>query len=388
MKLKFTEKIQAERKKIILIGVILLSFIAGFTFNYFYQKEKTPTYLESNYIQFINDVYSTIKNNYWEKISDKELTALFQKGAEKITGRNILTEIDNLPELDSEIYKIINQKKNEDKEKFVSQLANIVLVNLKPFGRSSLYNQKKQIELAEKVENINQKTGKKEPTVKQKIIAFQPTEKENQFSLPADVTYIKIGRISPSTFQEFKKTAEKLHQKNDKVSNLIIDLRNNIGGSFDLLPYFLGPFIGKDQYAFDLYHQGEKIPFRTKTGWLPSLFQYKKVVVLINRKTQSSAEIIAAVLKRYNVGVLVGEKTKGWGTIERVFPIKHQISQKNKYSIFLVHSLTLRDDNQPIEGNGVEPTINIKNKNWQKKLYSYFNSESLIKAVESLYSKK
>jgi C-terminal processing protease CtpA/Prc len=50
--------------------------------------------------------------------------------------------------------------------------------------------------------------------------------------------------------------------------------------------------------------------------------------------------------------------------------------------MLLVNSLTLRDDNQPIEGKGVDPDVTIADKNWQAQLSKYFTSSSLIAAVE------
>jgi len=61
----------------------------------------------------------------------------------------------------------------------------------------------------------------------------------------------------------------------------------------------------------------------------------------------------------------MGEKTAGWGTVERVFPIKQQIDPAVTYSLFLVHHITLRDDNQPIQGNGVEPVIALADPQWK-----------------------
>jgi len=147
----------------------------------------------------------------------------------------------------------------------------------------------------------------------------------------------------------------------------------------------LGPFIGMDQYAYQFFHQDEKQDFKTKAGWLPSLIRFKKVVVLINGGAQSSAEVMAASLKKYNVGILIGEKTKGWGTVERVFPLENQIDENEKHSMFLVHSLTLREDGQPIEGNGVEPTIDINSADWKEQLFSYFHYDELSDAVEEVW---
>jgi len=163
-----------------------------------------------------------------------------------------------------------------------------------------------------------------------------------------------------------------------------MDLRGNIGGAVDILPYFLGFFIGQNQYAFDLFHQGESTPTKTLTGWLPSLVKYKKVVVLADGKTQSSAEVIAATLKKYNVGVLMGSTTKGWGTIENVFPLKTILDPNESYSAFMVHSLTLRDDNQPIEGRGVEPVIKLDDATWPQQLLNYYNYPPLVEALRQL----
>ena len=187
--------------------------------------------------------------------------------------------------------------------------------------------------------------------------------------------------MSPTTFDEFQAATQAVDE-GEALNTLIFDLRGNVGGAIDLMQWFLGPFIGPDQYAYEFYHRGDKEPFKTKIGWMPSLVRYKKVIILIDEQTQSSAEIMAATLKKYNVGVVVGAPTKGWGTVENVFPLDTQLSESEKYSVFLVHSVTLRDDGQPIEGRGVDPLININDENWQDQLYDYFNSDKLVKAVE------
>ena len=205
--------------------------------------------------------------------------------------------------------------------------------------------------------------------------------------LTPEVFYIRIEKISPTTFAELERVTKKVDQ-GEVLDSLILDLRGNIGGSVDVLPYLLGPFIGQNNYAYQFLHQGQTIDYQTRVGWLPSLVRYKKVVILVDGQTQSSAEIMAAALKKYNVGILVGEKTRGWGTIEKVFPLEIQIDEKEKYSVFLVHSLTLRDDGQPIEGNGVEPVVNISQADWQDQLYRYLPSPPLIEAVAQVLEEK
>jgi len=196
------------------------------------------------------------------------------------------------------------------------------------------------------------------------------------------VLILQFKKFSPTSYDEFIKAFESY--KNDNLSALILDLRGNIGGSIDATPYFLGLFLGRNQYAFDFYHKGEYNPFRTPTEKLPALNKFRQMVILVDNQTQSSAEMLTASLKRYHMGVVLGVPTKGWGTVERVFPLDNQFEKGAKYSLFLVHSITLRDDNQPIEGRGVEPDINIKETNWQEKLNTYFRNQDLISAVRQL----
>ncbi|PJE57690.1 MAG: hypothetical protein COU82_00630, partial [Candidatus Portnoybacteria bacterium CG10_big_fil_rev_8_21_14_0_10_38_18] len=72
--------------------------------------------------------------------------------------------------------------------------------------------------------------------------------------------------------------------------------------------------------------------------------------------------------------------------IEKVYEMDNQIDANEKYSMFLVNHLTLRDDNQPIEGAGVEPTIDINDPTWENKLLEYFNSDELVKAVKEVWN--
>ncbi len=93
---------------------------------------------------------------------------------------------------------------------------------------------------------------------------------------------------------------------------------------------------------------------------------------------------MASVLKKYNVGVLVGTTTKGWGTIEKVFSIENQIDEDEVSSMFLVHRVTLREDGQAIEGQGVDPMVSFNDKNWKRELSKYFGDTAIIEAVSEV----
>ncbi|MDO8495695.1 MAG: S41 family peptidase [bacterium] len=385
------------------------------------------------YTAFAEEIYDGIKENYWEKIEDDKLSEIFRLAAEKQTGTSQILVSKDKAGVTTLIGQLTKDQTTEKKKERVTGIADLVLSNLQPFGRSRLYTSKQEKKLRETVENIDSTTDlyatlgiEKDATPEQIKETYQkksaelkkdtspeaakklalldrafealatPEKKENYDKTGAeptvtyklvhpDIFYMRLTKFSPQSFDELRKAANTIDpkQKNGPTT-LIFDLRANIGGAIDILQYFLGPFIGPDRYAYDFFHQGDTTPYKTKVGWLESLVRYKKVVILIDEKSQSSAEVMAATLKKYNAGILVGTKTKGWGTVEQIFPIKQQLNPDESYSVMLVHSLTLRDDGQPIEGRGIEPTVNINDKDWTKQLTSYFNYPELIQAIKEV----
>ena len=374
------EKIKKSKKKLYFIigGVLILiilfagSAIGGYF--YFKHDQKTPAEQTSKniYIEFLSEIYDKIQENYWNKIPDEELANLFRLGAEKLTQAPQNLSSANKKGVSEMVTNILEKIEESKKKQFSAELAHLVLWNLKPFGRSALYVKKDEENLKNRVQNVNPETGEIEPTVFGKLVR-------------PEILHLYISKISPTTVDDLKKETEKF-DNTEGLNTLILDLRGNVGGSLDILPYLLGPFIGPNRYAFEIFQQGNYDPLKTKFGWLPGLVRYKKVVILADGNTQSSAEVMIATLKEYNVGVFVGTKTKGWGTIEKVYEIDHQIDADEKYSIFLVNHLTLRDDNQPIEEAGVDPTIDINDPGWEDKLFEYFNSNELIKTVKEVWN--
>jgi len=381
-KFKNIKKYFAKNKKLylVILGILVIFLILGGSTlgGYFYfkhnQQKQAPQQTQKNiYIEFFSEIYDKIKENYWNKISDEELSNLFKLAAQKLTNQpQDLSSADK--EGVSRMIIAITEKMDEDtKKEFSPQLAHLVLVNLKPFGRSALYVKKDEENLKNKVENVNPETGKVEPTVLGNLVR-------------PNILHLYISKMSPTTVEDLKNETEKFDNV-EGLNTLILDLRGNIGGSLDIIQYLLGPFIGPNRYAFELFQQGNYDPFKTKIGWLSSLVRYKRVIILADNNTQSSAEVMLAALKEYNVGVAVGTKTKGWGTIEKVYELENQINPDENYSLFLVNHLTLRDDNQPIEGAGIEPTIDINDPEWKNKLNEYFNYSELTETIKEIWNK-
>jgi len=428
------------------IGIFLFVVASGVAATYLYIPRLYTQKLSANittnaqvpqddaYQAFIGEVYEKTLNNYFDKITDEQLSELFRLGVAKLAKADAV-----LPSKDAVGVKVmlgvaIKDKTAPEKKDFTAQLANIVLVNLKPFGRSGILSEKQQQALVDTVSNIDHSKDlyaaldlpkaasaqavddafkKKETELAQKAKTDPEAKKQLDDATHArnvltdtktkqrydktgaeptvvshliapTVAYIRLQKFSPQTFDEFVSVANSIADK-PGLDSLIIDLRDNIGGAVDLLQYFLGPFIGPGQYGYEFWHKGDLTPYKTKTGWLASLAKYKKVVVLVNGKTQSSAEVMTTTMKKYRVGVIVGTTTKGWGTIEQLIPLDHQIDGEQKYSMLLVQSITVRDDGQPIEGKGVDPMIKITDKDWEKQLRAYFDYPPLVQATKKAW---
>lgn len=396
---------------------------------------------DDKYTTFYFEVYDLIENKYWTALNDEQLGNITKLAIEKITGEPVSTTPTTRNQVRSLVKETMKDMSDDKKKDFTVKLSQIVVANLDAFTNlkfnvSRLITSEKRKELADTVNNVNPNVNhydvlgiNKDASPEDISNAYQskksklqsePQTPETQKELAqvdkayevlgnkgnkevydqagADPTienrlisprifYIHITKFSPTTVQEIQRVMDKVDQ-GDQLDTLIVDLRGNVGGAIDGLSYFLGPFIGPNQYAYQFFSRGQKQDFVTKTGWMPSMVRYKKVVILIDDKVQSSAEVFAASLKKYNVGVLVGVPTKGWGTVESVFKINNQLDPDNEeYSVLLVHSLTLRDDGVPVEGKGVEPNVNINDANWQQELYKYFNSQEIVNAVANLEAK-
>jgi len=154
--------------------------------------------------------------------------------------------------------------------------------------------------------------------------------------------------------------AEIKNLKKDGIEGLIIDLRNNGGGSLPEVVKMAGLFIDK----------GPIVQVKTRVG-RPFILDDKDanvhydgpLIVLTNYASASASEIFAAAIQDYNRGIIVGSpSTFGKGTVQRVTDLDDVISPKlNDIKPFGALSLTVQKYYR-INGNttqlkGVVPDI-------------------------------
>jgi carboxyl-terminal processing protease len=114
--------------------------------------------------------------------------------------------------------------------------------------------------------------------------------------------------------------------KKDKVDGILVDLRNNGGGSLDEAIQLTGLFVGKGPVVQQRDSDGN-ITVDSDTDTAP--VWTGPLGVLINRGSASASEIFAAAIQDYGRGVIIGETSFGKGTVQTVADLD-QIAKNNK----------------------------------------------------------
>lgn len=137
--------------------------------------------------------------------------------------------------------------------------------------------------------------------------------------------------------------------QNEPLKGLILDLRDNPGGELTAAVNVAKNFIPKGPIVYIDYRFGRDREFSSegRTLQLP-------LVVLINERSASAAEILAGAVKDTGAGTLVGAKTFGKGVVQTVFPLDNGAGLK------LTTARYLTPDRNDIHQIGVEPDIPVE----------------------------
>jgi len=117
--------------------------------------------------------------------------------------------------------------------------------------------------------------------------------------------------------------------KADKVDAVLVDLRNNGGGSLDEAIRLTGLFIDTGPVVQQRDAQGQ---IRVDRDVDPGLAWDGPLGVMINRASASASEIFAAAIQDYGRGVIIGEQSFGKGTVQTLVSLDQMVrSEKPKY---------------------------------------------------------
>lgn len=137
------------------------------------------------------------------------------------------------------------------------------------------------------------------------------------------VTALPDGRRVIALTRFGRKAEHELTSALGPGGDLVLDLRENSGGDFGRMLRIAGLLIGPRAGALVLTHGGRReardLP-DVKAGARPS-----RISVLVGAETASSAEVLAALLRRHAGAEVLGTRTAGKDYLLRVFPVDQDL---------------------------------------------------------------
>ena len=130
-----------------------------------------------------------------------------------------------------------------------------------------------------------------------------------------NVGYLRITEFKNETAGAFTKAVADFTSQ--KVTGLVIDLRNNSGGSVSAMAAVLDVLLPTGNTVSYVNKQGNTIVEFTSDAKQTAL----PISVIVNQSTFGAAEIFAADIRDDKKGLIVGEKTAGYGTKNQVLPL-------------------------------------------------------------------
>jgi len=140
---------------------------------------------------------------------------------------------------------------------------------------------------------------------------------DKKFWIEPGIGYMHVAHIEQATPGEMQAILEEWAPQN--LSALLLDFRGNPGGSLDAAVDIAGLFLPKDSVITSVY--GRAMPQREYRVQDDPIAPSLPVVVILDRRTASAAEIIAAALQEHDRAWLVGEASFGKGVVETVMPL-------------------------------------------------------------------
>ena len=182
------------------------------------------------------------------------------------------------------------------------------------------------------------------------ITRAQISDPSVRWSVSDDVGVLTISRFDDNTGSLARKAAKEFIDKG--VKSVIVDLRNNGGGYLTAAQEVASLWLDSGKTVVTEKSRGQ-VTETVKASGNPTL-KGKKTIVLVNGSSASASEIVAGALKDYQAAILVGEKTFGKGTVQKVI----NLSDDRILKVTVARWYTPQDRN--ITKEGIQPNQTVK----------------------------
>ena len=202
------------------------------------------------------------------------------------------------------------------------------------------------------------------------------------YSVANNIGYIKITAFYSTTAQQLEKALK--HMSSNSVSSIIFDVRNTdtglIANAVECID-ILVPVATEGTGALATAVDKEGNTLETFTSDSDSV--NFSMAVLINGKTLGAAELFACDLRDFGMAQLIGTKTMGNGTMQKVF----ELSDGGAIALTVAKINPYKSES--FNGKGLEPDISVEltaEQNSRLEMLSQADDAQYQKAVELLNS--
>ena len=180
-------------------------------------------------------------------------------------------------------------------------------------------------------------------TMKRQMIEVPTIEYE---MLAGQVGYIMISEFDGVTDEQFSAALTDL--KNQGMESLVIDLRNNGGGSVEAVCNIANELLPEGPIVYTEY-KGEEREARNSDAECIDI----PMAVLINGASASASEILSGALQDYGVATIVGTQSYGKGIVQSVLDLQDGTALK------LTTAKYYTPNGNDIHGVGITPDVEI-----------------------------
>jgi carboxyl-terminal processing protease len=164
--------------------------------------------------------------------------------------------------------------------------------------------------------------------------------------------YLRITQFQEHTAEELEKQYKELKKRsNGKLEGVVLDLRNNPGGLLDQAIDVSDLFLQKGGIVSTKSRVGQNMNYEATSG---DMLNGLPLVVLINNGSASASEIVSGALQDNHRAVLLGTKSFGKGSVQRIVPLPDNTAFK------LTTALYYTPSGRSIQATGIEPDIKVE----------------------------
>ncbi len=177
---------------------------------------------------------------------------------------------------------------------------------------------------AKVVQLLRDKVDLQEQAAKKSII-MQNGEKIGVITIPSFYLDFEAQQENTGNYNSTSRDVARILNEltAERVNGIVIDLRDNGGGSLEESVNVTGLFISTGPVVQISNSTGEKMVLRDEDR---RIIYSGPLAVLVNRYSASASEIFAAAIQDYGRGVIVGERTFGKGTVQSIIKFSRPFS--------------------------------------------------------------